>query len=326
MEGNLVAAHASDDSHALLRSLHQRKWIDAESMATLRVQAETHEIYDLLLEKESQSRIREVFYERFKENICRIIASQEPAEFEALEGIFMPNIHVGHDTETLLNESNFVVERSAKLRSSEVVSLYRIGTRPTLSEPERQIASLLSTPLPLQALIRSSPYESYQSWDLLIDLIERGAIEEVQEGDEEQGPTDELTPIPQSREPRLSRSEAEEKISVASEITAAFHNATDHTNGPGAGRAQLRLLLDGSPSQHAFLFNGLQIEPTGSLDEGELLNRLRTRIGPERRRILNTALQDLIQRTLSMADEGLSPKTMESLLSQISGHQSRIRW
>jgi hypothetical protein len=173
-------------------------------------------------------------------------------------------------------------------------------------------------------VVRSSPYESYQSWDLIVDLIERGAIEEVQQAETESGPHQ--AHIPRSSEPRLSKSEAEEKISVVSEITSAFHQTTDHASGPGAGRAQLRLLLDGSPSQHAFLFNGLQIDEKGSLDESELLDRLRTRIGPERRRILNTALQDLIQRTLSMADEGLSPGTMEALLSQISGHQARIRW
>ena len=326
MDGNLVAAHASDDAHALLRSLHQRGWIEQKDMQTLKNEAETGDIYELLLNTGEPVRIREVFYERFKENICRMIATDAPFDFESLDFVLMPNIHVGHDTETLLQESHFIVERSHRFRHAETVLLYHLGPRPTLSEAERTIASLLTEPLPLQALVRESPYEAYQTWDLIVDLIERGAIEPIREAKEDDSTPPPKEIIHQSREPRLSRSEAEEKISVASEITSAFHQATDKSLGTGAGRAQLRLLLDGSPSQHAFLFNGLQIGPHGSLDEGDLLGRLRTRIGPERRRILNTALQDLIQRTLSMADEGLNTQTMETLLSQISGHQSRMRW
>jgi hypothetical protein len=126
--------------------------------------------------------------------------------------------------------------------------------------------------------------------------------------------------------PRLSKNEAVEKIKVLNEVTSAFHQASDHAAGPGAGRAQLRLLLDGSPRQFALLFNGLALENNGQVDTSELVQRLRKRIGPERRSLLNAGVRDLIQRTLSMADESLEAPQMNALLEQISGQESRLGW
>ena len=136
---------------------------------------------------------------------------------------------------------------------------------------------------------------------------------------------DDSTALPELRTEAF-QSRRQQKIRAASRVTQAFFKASDALSGPGAGRAQLRLLLDGGPSQFRSLFTGLPIEQDGALHSEELVLRLRTRVGPERRGLLNNGLRDLIQRTLSLADEGLDENSMNHLLEEISGHDAEMGW
>jgi hypothetical protein len=328
LNGSLVAAHAGDDTHALLRVLLKRDWIEESQLHVYKDQAAFQTIYDVLLQDGESMRLREAFYDRFRENLCRFIEAAADPSFEALEAVMIPNIQLTHETQALVEEALSVVERTHKTRNEKGLLLVQPGTRPALSAPEKKLLRLAPDSTPLQALVRQSPFESFQSWDLLSDMLERNVLEFVATETPPQKATLQEPPPTQqpNAAPRLSKNEAEEKIQVLNEVVSAFHQASDQLAGPGAGRAQLRLLLDGSPRQFALLFNGLELAEDGQVNATELVQRLRTRIGPERRNLLNAGVRDLIQRTLSMADESLDTPQMNALLERISGQESRLGW
>ena len=327
MSGSLVAAHAGDDAHSLLRTLQQRGWISQEDTEGLREQASEGEtLYAAIMEVSDEPQVREVFYERFRENLCRLLASEHSLSFTPSETFLIPNIQLSHDSAALLEDCYATVERTQGLRQSRQSEVHHRGTRPPLSGAERSILAMFEAPLPLLEAVRRSPYESFQTWDLLVDLVDRGALVDHQESTRPESPPVTPPALSQSEAPRLSRSDAEQKILAASRVTCAFYTASDALSGPGAGRAQLRLLLDGGPSQFRSLFSGLSIEEDGALPPEELVQRLRTRVGPERRGLLNEGLRDLIQRTLSLADEGLDEEAMNQLLEKIAGHDAEMGW
>jgi hypothetical protein len=309
----------------MLRILLKRGWIQEDRLHSLKDKSEFIPIYDALLEDGENMRLRDAFYDRFRENLCRALEAKAPLSFEAMDAVMIPNIQLCHDTEALLEEAYATVERTRKLRGRTGIHLVQRGTRPALSPAETKLLNLVIEPTPLQTILRQSPFESFQSWDLLSDLLGRGALESAEPQKPEKAPTPSLT-VTHGKEPRLSKHEAEDKIHVLNEVVVAFHKASDMASGSGAGRAQLRLLLDGSPRQFALLFNGLSFGNQGELNSQELVKRLRNRLGPERRRLLNAGMRDLIQRTLSMADESLEAPQMNQLLEDISGHESRLGW
>ena len=328
MEGNLVAAHAGDDGRSLLRSLEQRGWLTHTKSEGLKTHLATtsESIYTAVLGLHDETQIREVFYERFRENLCRALASDGPMNLECTESVMVPNVQLAHNSSALLEDCFAIVERTERLRNANDSGVYHLGSRPPLSDAERKITALFPEPLPLEEALRQSPFESFQTWDLLMDLIDRSVLVSLKDSQIMTDPEPQATSIPQSGPPRLTRNDAEEKISAGNRVTRAFYKASDHASGAGAGRAQLRLLLDGSPSQYAMLFSGLSIEEDGSLHLTELIQRLRSRVGPERRSLLNSGLRDLIQRTLSMADESLDDTQMNVLLQETSGYEADMGW
>lgn len=329
LNGSLVAAHAGDDTHALLRILLKRAWIEEAQLHDFKDQAAFSPIYDVLLQDGENMRLREAFYDRFRENICRFLEAKATPSFEALEAVMIPNIQLSHETDALVAEAASIISRTHRTRNENGLHLVQEGPRPPLSLAEEKLIRLLNGPTPLQALVRQSPFESFQSWDLLSDMLERNVLEFVEKKPRNPTASADVKAL-ETRQPkaapRLSKNEAVEKIEVLNEVTSAFHQASDDSAGPGAGRAQLRLLLDGSPRQFALLFNGLELENNGQVNTSELIQRLRTRIGPERRNLLNAGVRDLIQRTLSMADESLDVPQLNALLEQISGQESRLGW
>ena len=80
MEGSLVAAHAGDDNHSILRTLKQRDWLSDAQECDLETRLSTtgESIYTAILGLQKEPQVRETFYERFRENICRLLASQAP--------------------------------------------------------------------------------------------------------------------------------------------------------------------------------------------------------------------------------------------------------
>lgn len=117
--------------------------------------------------------------------------------------------------------------------------------------------------------------------------------------------------------------EIQHKLEVVNDILGAVASSINQSQ-PGAGNAQIQLLLEGAPGPYAQLFKGLEINVSGQIPLDPLLRNIRRRPPAEQRQLYNQGLSDLIERALSMAAENLEDEHMERTLENIAGYQQKF--
>ncbi len=124
--------------------------------------------------------------------------------------------------------------------------------------------------------------------------------------------------------PPLTEKEAESKVQVTNEVLRQICLALDEEKGGGTGQASIQLLLESAPASFGTLFVNVDASRDGAMDEERVLSNLDRRPETERRRVLNCALRDLIERGFSLSMEYVSEDRLESMLESIAGYQKRI--
>jgi hypothetical protein len=124
--------------------------------------------------------------------------------------------------------------------------------------------------------------------------------------------------------PTLTDADAQSKLAVANDVLVQISGAFDDEQGPGAGRAAIQLLVDGSAGRFVGLLVDVQADEEGHLDERQILRNLRERPTTEHRRLLNEGFADLIERALSMAADELDGDTVDAMLERVAGYRHRI--
>ena len=124
--------------------------------------------------------------------------------------------------------------------------------------------------------------------------------------------------------PPLTHEEAITKIEVTNEVLRQLAQALDDEHGSGSGQASVQLLLESSGSAFASLFAGVDASRDGALDTMRVLGNIDKRPESERRRSLNRAMRDLVERGFTLAVERVSEGRFELLLERIAGYQHRL--
>lgn len=124
--------------------------------------------------------------------------------------------------------------------------------------------------------------------------------------------------------PALSNDDGMRKIQVANDVLRGLSAAFDAQESKGAGPAQAQLLLDGSPSEFAALFQAVAAEEDGTAPAHKIIANLRRRPSSEHRRLLNRGLSNLIERAMNLGAESLDDDHVEAFLEQCVGYQSRL--
>lgn len=124
--------------------------------------------------------------------------------------------------------------------------------------------------------------------------------------------------------PKLDDRDISRKFDVVNDVLVHIAAVVDRENGPGSGRLQLQLLVDGPPTRFAVLFRGVQVDESGRMDVARLLKNLKKRPETEHRRIVNESLMDLIQRVLSTCVDELPEDSVDEMLEKIAGYQHRL--
>ena len=125
--------------------------------------------------------------------------------------------------------------------------------------------------------------------------------------------------------PTLSKEDALRKIEVANEVLLGLSTAFDQQSSKGAGPAKTQVLLDGSPSEFAALFQAIKVDAvTGTPSPQAVLSNLNRRPDSEHRRLLNRGLSDLIERAMNLADESLDDEHIEAFLEGCVGYRTRL--
>jgi hypothetical protein len=124
--------------------------------------------------------------------------------------------------------------------------------------------------------------------------------------------------------PPLTHEEAITKIQVTNEVLRQLSLALDDEHGSGSGQASVQLLIESSGTFFASLFKGVDAGRDGTMPLERLLANIDQRPESERRRTLNRAMKDLVERGFTMAVERVSEERFEELLERIAGFQGRM--
>jgi len=160
-----------------------------------------------------------------------------------------------------------------------------------------------------------------------VDLIEPGESDdelllEMEDGDEVEAAGGAVSL--RFGSPPLTSEEAITKIEVTNEVLRQLASALDDEHGSGSGQAAVQLLVESSGALFASLFVGVDAGRQGVMDTQQIINNVFERPETERRRILNKAMKDLIERGFTLAVERVSEERFEALLEQIAGYQGRM--
>ncbi|MCO4744066.1 MAG: hypothetical protein KC912_04710 [Proteobacteria bacterium] len=124
--------------------------------------------------------------------------------------------------------------------------------------------------------------------------------------------------------PRLSEADAQHKVEVLNEILQVIAEEYDKDQGPGAGRAAIQLLVDGSPLQFAALFKDVTANAKGAIPHFEVLRNLYSRPPTEHRRLLQQGVLNLIDRSMSIAADDLPDDGLDHVLETSAGFRQRL--
>jgi hypothetical protein len=124
--------------------------------------------------------------------------------------------------------------------------------------------------------------------------------------------------------PPLTNEEAITKIEVTNEVLRQLALALDDEHGSGSGQASVQLLVESARTAYATLFSGAEAGREGCLKTERMLLNIGKYPERERRRLLNRAMRDLIERGFTMAVERVSEERFEGLLERIAGYQHRL--
>ena len=192
MTGDILAAHSQDDVYHLLRRLVARGALSQPRADALEDQLSSEEhrdiaetttqLVDHLFEEVEDELLLEVLFDRFKENIAQFLVAQGPPQFEPMEAIFVPNLQIGHDTPALLEELRATVERSGALLEARIqAQSLTPGSRPARQPAEETLLRVLGERLALADLLHRSPYEPFDTLELVVDMLAGGLV--VAEGE-----------------------------------------------------------------------------------------------------------------------------------------------
>ena len=124
--------------------------------------------------------------------------------------------------------------------------------------------------------------------------------------------------------PPLTNEEAITKLEVTNEVLRQLSLALDDEHGSGSGQAAVQLLVESSSTQYASLFVKVDADREGAMDTQRVLRNILARPESERRRLLNRAMRDLVERGFTLAVERVSEERFELLLERIAGYQGRL--
>ena len=100
----------------------------------------------------------------------------------------------------------------------------------------------------------------------------------------------------------------------------------DEQKGPGAGRAFVQLLMEGTPGEFNALFRGVDARKDGGLVVEGVLRNLRDRPKTEHRQLISRGLEDLMDRALTLSCEELDDEIADELAESVLGFQRQLNF
>ena len=172
MHGAIVAAHSSTDDEQLLRRLVARGEIDTIEFHQLAQEESELPLFDRLIGRMEEKRLEIAFFDRFRDNLTWFVCSQGEVDYTPMESIMVSNIQLSHDTSQLLQTVDALVDRTRPIRERlETDSMILHGENSPQHLPEQELSSLLNNGITLTELLERSPFEYFETLDILGDML-----------------------------------------------------------------------------------------------------------------------------------------------------------
>lgn len=123
--------------------------------------------------------------------------------------------------------------------------------------------------------------------------------------------------------------EEEDVVAALEIVNCALHEiarTVDEQKGPGAGRAFVQLLMEGTPGEFNALFRGVDARKDGGLVVEGVLRNLRERPRAEHRQLIQRGLEDLMDRALTLSCEELDDDIADELAESVLGFQRQLNF
>ncbi|MEM6930723.1 MAG: hypothetical protein AAF602_27565 [Myxococcota bacterium] len=201
LQGHLIAATAYDDPSRIIQVLRVRGLLSPRQAATLQSRSsEGADIFGDLLELAGGPVFDGILRDRFYQNLCDVLSSEETPRFKPQRGIFVHNIQMGHDTAQLVRTACNDCDTAGliDLDAAIVRGPADAGTGPARA---LLVARLDDRPQSVRDLIEGSPFEPIRARLLIAELLREGVIDFADvRSDEPDEPTT-PTPTPVELEP-----------------------------------------------------------------------------------------------------------------------------
>jgi len=349
MEGEIRAAQTPRDGAAILSCLQARGFLDQNAETALGSVLAEDGWMSRLAGRVPEAVTQGVIYDCFCQVLLDSLFASADARFEAQSSVRPVHIQVGHDSRALVDSLARVHESTRSWRENpdgQVVC--QTGTAPEDEAHLRLWSACADAPLLADILTTSAWFEGRVLVQLL-DLVSAGLVivepappisafadHDVRDRGLGRGTfqSDMRDRVELMRElgapslrtdgPRLDDAELARKVSVANEVLRSMVRALDRSPADAMGQGLMQLVLQSAPVHLRPLFEGVQVEADGRLDEAAITHNLRSRLPSEQRHLLQQGLCDLLDRALRRCMESLPETRSDDLLERVVGYQRRL--
>lgn len=176
MLGEVLAAHVEDDGQRVLRLLRNEGALDPRALEGLDVRVRGGmPISEALFDAVPDSRVLDLLFERFRDNLFAYLAADSVGEFTPMEAVFTDNIQVGHDSRALVDELWQLRRDVAGLLGAEGLVLAP-GALPPRGEEQSRILALCIGGVALPDVIGRSALEPSRTLATLQEMLQDGVV------------------------------------------------------------------------------------------------------------------------------------------------------
>ncbi len=177
LQGQIVAAHGPDDGPWVVRRLvNTGALTERQGKAFIRRLTKGVSFEELILGHVPDSLLERLLSARFRQNLLDFLSTPPPIEFEAMDTMFVSNLQPRQDTRRLLASILALKERIGPLMRHRGPLTLRLGPSMPGSRDLARIVDLCEPPIPLRDLLTFSPFETGETLDHVITLLQTGAL------------------------------------------------------------------------------------------------------------------------------------------------------
>lgn len=178
MSGEIVGAVTASDERALLQRATRAGLLPEKRAGEMLAVHDTGaSIFGPLLDAIPPDRVDPLLLERFRENLVRFLATSEAPSFEAMPGVFVDNMQMGHITGQLIEWGGRTADQARKY--GDEVEVTSSGGLVDGSHTDAEILSAARKSITIGEIVARIDGEPWLLRAAIADLLDAGALNEV---------------------------------------------------------------------------------------------------------------------------------------------------